>query len=51
MAKSKEQKRTEARIRQEEYDKLSLEDKIRRALRARGQSSKELTRLRRKIRE
>jgi hypothetical protein len=49
MAKSKKQKRIEAEARQTEYDELSLEDKVRRALRAPGHSRKELEKLRRII--
>ena len=45
MAKSRAQKRTEAKIRQAEYDALSTKQKVQRALRARGQSKKQLRKL------
>ena len=41
----REQRQQEAAIRQEEYDKLSTDDKISRAKARRGNSKKELKRL------
>ena len=46
MKKTKQQKREEAVIRQKEYDALSTEQKVARAKAARGNSKKQLTKLR-----
>ena len=43
--KSKKEKRMEAEARQKEYDKLTLKQKIDRAINRRGNSTKELKRL------
>ena len=45
MGKSKEQKQHEAKSRQEHYENLSVDHKIKRAKRRRGDSSKEIARL------
>jgi len=43
--KPKQQKRDEAQLRQEEYDKLSRKEKIKRVKARRGESKRELQRL------
>jgi hypothetical protein len=45
MAKSKQQKKAEAEIRQAEYNELSFEQKITRIKAARGKSRKQLEKL------
>lgn len=45
MAKTKQQKREEARIRQEEWDALSLDEKIKRVKASPGESKRQLKKL------
>jgi|TARA_Y100000310_G_C20697595_1_gene826793 hypothetical protein len=49
--KSKEEKKTEANWRQKEYDDLSITEKISRAKDRRGQSSKEISKLKRRLKK
>ena len=45
MAKTKAQKRTEAEARRAEYNRLTLDEKLRRCQAARGKSAKQIQRL------